>query len=346
MIHSPLAQLVISRIVQFARQPEVLFWTYGFPLIMAIVLGLAFRNKPEETIMFDVIEGDAAQFVQNAIGDDTRFKVQTHPRDVALDRLRTNKTPFVIDRSKDGAIVYHFDKTNPDGRTARAIIDDALQRAAGRRDAIASIEKTETAPGSRYIDFLIPGLIGMNLMGGGLWGVGFVLVDMRVRNLLKRLLATPMRRSDFLMSLVGVRVLFFIPEMGFLLLAAHWIFDVPVRGSFLAVVIIALVGTLAFAGLGLLTACRAKRIETISGLMNLVMVPMWLMSGIFFSTERFPDALQPVVQALPLTHLISALRSVILDGDGLASQAVPLLILALWGGVSFILAMRWFRWTQ
>ena len=202
-----------------------------------------------------------------------------------------------------------------------------------------------TAPGSRYVDFLVPGLIGMNMMGGGMWGMGFVLVDMRVRNLLKRLLATPMRRNHFLLSMVGGRLIFFIPEMMFLLLASVLMFKVPVLGHVASLIVIALVGSLAFCGLGLLTACRAKRIETISGLMNLVMLPMWLMSGIFFSSERFPDFLQPFIQALSLTQLNNALRGVMLNGESLAGQTAPLLILIAWGGISFALALRWFRWN-
>lgn len=346
MAHSALAELILSRVRQFFREPEAIFWTYGFPLITAIVLGLAFRNKPAAVIQFDAVQGAASQYVLGALGHDQRFDITVSPPDEAMKRLRTNKTPVVVDMSPDGGVVYHYDPSHPDAPAARAAIDDALQRAAGRADPVNTTDQTVTAIGSRYIDFLVPGLIGMTLMGNGLWGVGFVLVDMRVRNLLKRLLATPMRRSDFLLSMVGVRVLFFIPEMGVLLIAAHLIFGVPIRGSMLAVVLIALLGSLCFAGLGLLTACRAKRIETVSGLMNLVMLPMWLMSGIFFSSQRFPDPLQPLIQALPLTQLNNALRAVILEGAPLMSQAIPLVILLAWGVVSYVLALRWFRWTQ
>lgn len=346
MISNGLIQMVLARVRLFAREPAAVFWTYGFPLLAVIVLGLAFRSKPDEVIQFDVVEGVASQRVLAALGDSKHFDVTVHPRDVAMKRLRINKTIVVVDADADGGFIYHFDGDNPEARHARFAIDDALQRAAGRTDPAPTTDVKVTAPGARYIDFLVPGLIGMNLMSGGLWGVGFTLVDMRVRNLLKRLLATPMRRSDFLLSLVGVRALFFIPEMAFLLVAAYLLFAVPVRGNPVTVVLIAFVGSVSFAGLGLLTACRARRIETVSGLMNLVMLPMWLMSGIFFSSERFPDALQPFIQALPLTQLINALRAVILEGAGLMSQTAPLLIMLVWGGVSFALALRWFRWTQ
>ena len=346
MMNRAIVQLTLVRLKLFMREPEAIFWTYGFPLIMVVVLGLAFRNKPADPVAFDVAAGPAAERVTAALGEDERFDIETHPLEESLERLRKNKTLVVVSPSGEGGYTYHFDPTNPDARSARAAVDDALQRASGRSDAVATTDAEITAPGSRYVDFLVPGLIGMNLMGGGLWGIGFTIVDMRVRKLLKRMMATPMRRRDFLLSMVGMRSLFFLPEIAFLLVLAHLIFDVPVLGSWISVILISFIGSLAFAGLGLLIACRARRIETVSGLMNLVMMPMWLASGIFFSYERFPDFLHPAIKALPLTQLNDALRAVMLDGASLASQSIPVLIVAAWGGISFALALRWFRWVD
>ena len=202
-----------------------------------------------------------------------------------------------------------------------------------------------TEPGSRYIDFLVPGLLGMNLMGGSMWGVGFAVVDMRVKKLLKRLAATPMARADFLWSLAGSRLLFMLPELVVILGTGVLLFGMPVRGSWLAILTLAVLGAASFAGLGMLAACRAQRIETISGLMNFIMVPMWLLSGTFFSSERFPDLLQPFIQALPLTLLNDTLRAVILEGASLTSQGWKMLALAGWGVLPFGLSLRWFRWN-
>ncbi len=346
MINNPLAQLTIVRMKEFFREPEAIFWTYGFPLIMVIVLGLAFRDKPADPVAFDVMAGPGAERIKQAVADDARFDLEVHAEAAALARLRDNKTLVVVGPGEEGGYAYRFDPTNPEARAARDAVDDALQRAAGRVDAVATEDVEVTTPGSRYVDFLVPGLIGMNLMGGGMWGIGFILVNMRVRKLLKRMLATPMRRRDFLLSMVGMRSLFFLPEVAFLLAAAYLIFQVPVRGSFVGVVAIAFIGSFAFAGLGLLVACRARRIETVSGLMNLVMMPMWLASGIFFSYERFPEYLHPFIKALPLTQLIDALRAVMLEGASVPSQALPMLIVIAWGVVSFALALRWFRWVD
>ncbi len=343
--HNPLLQLIICHLKGFLREPEAIFWTYGFPLLMVIGLGIAFSSSRDEAIQFDLIEGPGADKVITALGKDPGFTVTVQPRENALNRLRANKTLVVVAGSNSGGYEFHFDPSNPEAEVARDAIDDALQRAAGRKDAFPSSEVKVETPGSRYVDFLVPGLIGMNLMGGGMWGIGFVLVDMRIKKLLKRLLATPLPRSQFLLSIVGPRLIFFIPEAFFLLIAAHLVFGVPVRGSIATIVLVALIGSLAFAGLGLLAASRAQRIETISGIMNVVMLPMWLCSGIFFSSERFPQFMQPLIQALPLTQLINALRAVILEGQSLLSQGFALGILLIWAIVCFALALRWFRWN-
>ena len=341
----PFFQLVLTHLRGYLREPEAIFWTYGFPLIMVVGLGLAFNTEGEAPTSFTVTERAASHPFVKALEEDRSFWIDVLPIDEALTRLRRNTTALVVSIDDSGQFEYFFDPTNPDGSATRSLVDDGLQRAGGRTDAFESSSRETNAPGSRYVDFLVPGLIGMNIMGAGLWGIGFSTVDLRVKNLLKRLVATPMKRSQFLLSLVGSRVAFFIPEMLFLLVAAHLIFGVPIAGNYFSVLFIAFLGSLTFAGLGLLIASRARRIESISGLMNLVMVPMWLCSGIFFSSERFPDFMQPFVQALPLTQLINALRAVILVGEPLTSQAAAIGMLSAWGAVSYVLALKIFRWV-
>ncbi len=341
--YHPLRELSLARLREFLREPEAVFWTYGFPLILAIGLGIAFRNRPVEKIYVDIQEHTQAAELSRALKRDPDMIVEIHPEQVCRDHLRLGKSSLIV--VPGGSLTYLFDPSRPESALARQRVNDTLQRAAGRIDPVPSSERLVTEPGARYIDFLVPGLLGMNLMGGGLWGVGFVIVDMRVKKLLKRLVATPMRRTDFLLSMVGGRLVFMLPELVVILGAGALIFRVAVRGNLLSILLLSLIGAIAFAGLGLLVACRAQRIETVSGLMNLIMLPMWLFSGIFFSPDRFPDVLQPLVQALPLTQLNYALRAVILEGASLASQSWRLLILAAWGAISFFLALRWFRWN-
>jgi ABC-type multidrug transport system permease subunit len=226
---------------------------------------------------------------------------------------------------------------------AKSVVDSAILRQLVP-STLAPIEQTVEEPGGRYIDFLIPGLLGTNLMGGGLFGVGFVTVDMRVRKLLKRFAATPMRRSDFLLSLVLSRLVFTLIEVVILITFAHLFFDIRVRGDFFAFLTLMFAGGLCFGGIGLLIASRARTLETASGLMNLVMLPMYVVSGVFFSSDRFPAIAQPVIKILPLTALNDGLRAVMNDGAGWSALPYPLLILSLWGVFSFLLALRLFRW--
>ncbi len=346
MTYHPLRELLLCRVRQFYREPGAVFWTYGFPVLMILGLGIAFRSKAPDRIIVDVVRSERSAAVTAALAEapDASFDVRISDPGVAKERLRLARTSLVVISDADG-YTYHYDPSRPECVTARAQVDDVLQRAAGRMDVTPVTDRLVTEPGSRYIDFLVPGLLGMNLMGGGMWGIGYAIVDMRVRKLLRWMVASPMRRRDMLLSMVGGRLLFTLPEMIVVLAAGVWLFGIHVAGSVLSVLIVTLVGGASFAGIGLLAACRAQKTETISGLMNLIMLPMWLFSGIFFSYERFPAILHPYIKGLPLTQLNDTLRAVILEGATLASQWLPLSYLAGLGVLCFVLALRWFRWT-
>lgn len=342
----PLAQLTLARIREFFREPAAVFWVYGFPLILAAALGVAFRNRPVERIRVDLVASDTAdsQGFRDRLAADPRLDIHAGTEEECRNRLRTAKTDLVIlSDPAGGPVRYLSDPNRPESVLARNAADNAVLRATVPT-AQAPVDLTIDEPGSRYIDFLIPGLLGTNLMGGGLWGVGFVTVDMRVRKLLKRFLATPMRKRDFLLSLMLSRLVFTLVEIVLLLTFAYLVFDIRVRGSAAAFLSLIVVGGLCFSGIGLLVACRAKTIETVSGLMNAVMLPMYVLSGVFFSSDRFPDVVQPFIRALPLTQLNDGLRAVMNDGAGLDAVVVPLVNLAVWGVVSFALALRFFRW--
>lgn len=341
-IRPALLELTLARVRELIREPEAVFWVFIFPILLAAILALAFRSRPPEAIPVGVVDGPHAETRLAALSPVPDLQVFIVPEAEAQRALVRGRVVLLV--SCDEPPVYEYDPTRPESRAARLAVDDALQAAAGRQNAFSARHTELTEPGARYIDFLVPGLLGMNLMGTGMWGVGFSLVVARNGNLLKRLVAAPVRRSHLLAAQVISRLIFLVPEVGVLLLFAALVLDVPFRGSFFLFVGIILLGAMAFTGLGLLTAARPRTIEGISGIMNLVMVPMWIFSGIFFSTERFPDALQPFVQALPLTALNDALRGVMLDGAGLWSIGHELALLGAWGVVSFSLALKFFRW--
>ncbi len=345
---SALWQLSLARLREFYRQPEAVFWVYFFPILMVVALGIAFRNKPVEKITVDVVDSEVAAETLAMLEQDERIVATICSAAECQQRLRTGKSDLVIERSVEGesSVEFSYDPTRPGSVLARDVTNRVIQEAAGRTDPVATSSREMVEPGGRYIDFLIPGLLGMGLMGGGLWGVGFAIVDLRIRKLLKRMIATPMKKSQFLLGIMVSRLFFMVPEI-VLLIAFAWIFfGVRVYGSWLAILFLVLLGAIEFSGVGLLVASRAKTLETVSGLMNLVMLPMWTLSGIFFSYERFPAVVQPAIKLLPLTPLNDALRAVMLEGAPLISQWPEILIMLGWATISFSIALRVFRWND
>jgi ABC-type multidrug transport system permease subunit len=334
--------------LELKREPEVIFWVFVFPLLLALGLGIAFRNKPGDAASVVIVSGAGAQDAQSLLDrspQHSAFKIHVESPEEARKGFRLGKYDLIIEPDGKEGFQYRYDPARPESVLAKTEANDALQAAVGRKDVVPTTAVTSSEPGSRYIDFLIPGLLGMNLMNSGMWGIGFALVDMRQRKLLKRFVATPMRRGDFLLALMSSRVVLMVIEVGLLLAFGILVFHMRVLGSFLAVALLGAIGALTFGGVGLLTASRAQKIESVSGLINVVMMPMWIFSGVFFSYERFPAVIHPLIKALPLTALNDALRASILEGTPLVHQWPRLLVMVLWGGISFVLALRWFRWT-
>jgi ABC-2 type transport system permease protein len=340
MSEHPLYQLTLVRFREFIREPEALFWVFGFPLLLAAGLGLAFRNTPAEMVGIGVVGAGAATFEQAPSLEVDSFATV----DEGLRALREGRIALLVERPADGSVLYHYDDTNPEGRDARMRADMAVQKSAGRADPVAARDEIMREAGSRYIDFLVPGLLGMNLMGGAIWSMGFAIVDARRRKLLKRLVATPMPRHHFLLSFLISRLVMLVLEVGAFIGFAVLVFGVPVRGSLALVAGICVLGSLAFGALGLLISSRVRTIEAASGLMNLTMLPMWILSGVFFSSQRFPDAVQPIISALPLTALNDALRATMLQGATFGQITAQLGVLAAWLLVCFPVALKLFRW--
>ncbi len=339
---SSLYQLTRARTLEFLREPEVIFWVFAFPVLLAVVLGIAFRDKPPEMVPIGIEAGTHAEARREAIDEHPSLTAEVVSGPATSEDLASGRLALVVLDSDPPT--YRFDPTRPDSRLARLEVDAALQGAAGRRDAFIAAHDEQSQPGSRYIDFLVPGLLGMNLMSTGMWSVGFALVQSRSGKLLKLFIASPLRRWQLLASQALARAVFLLLEVTILIGFAVFLLEVPLRGSLVLLILVALLGGASFVGVGLLVAARPRTLEGVSGLMNLVMFPGWILSGTFFSTERFPDVMQPFVQALPLTALNDALRGIMLDDAGLTTVAPELGILALWGAVCFAIALRVFRW--
>ncbi len=343
----PLIELTMTRVREFLREREAVFWVFIFPVLMTFALGIAFRNTaPDKTLV--AIEGEsqsaAVTELARVLNQSSDISASILTPDEASKALRSGKVSIVVKGQPDNAYSYRFDPTRPESRTARLIVDDVLQRAKGRADVARVDEETVTEPGARYVDFLVPGLIGMNMMGSGLWGLGFTIVIARSRKILKRFAATPMRRSHYLLSFMLSRLLFLLLEVAAVVVFAWAVFGFTVRGSWLSLVLITFLGGFTFSGIGLLVAARPTTIEGVSGLMNFIMLPMWLLSGTFFSSERFPAVLQPFIKALPLTALNTLLRSVMNEGASLWSGSINVAILLAWLFISFVVALKIFKW--
>ncbi len=338
----PLLELTLSRFREFLREPEAVFWVFAFPVIMTCALGVAFRSRGAEPVIVGVVEQDGAAAIRQALDDAGGFTVRDVPAADVDRAIRDGRAPVVVVPGTPPA--YRFDHARAESQVARLAVDRALQRAAGRVDAFDADEQPIEVAGSRYIDWLVPGLLGMNIMSTGLWGVGFSIVQARMKKLLKRLIATPMSRAAYLASHVLSRLIFLALETTVIVGFAWLVFGVEVRGGLAALAGLALIGALSFGGLGLLIASRARTIEAVSGLMNMVMLPMWVLSGVFFASSNFPDAMQPFIRALPLTALNDALRAVMNEGAPLTALGQETAILLAWGLASFGAALRLFRW--
>jgi ABC-2 type transport system permease protein len=336
---SSLFQLTIVRFRLFLREPEAIFWIFIFPILLAVGLGIAFRNRPADVLQV----GATTEQLTHALAADKGLTAKTMNEAEGAHALATGSILLLAIQNPDG-VTYKFDETNPDARTARMVADRAIQTAAGRSEPIHAQNQLVHETGSRYIDFLVPGLLGMNLMGSAIWGMGFSIVESRQKKLLKRLVASPMPRWQYLASYLLSRLVMLVIEVGGFLGFARLVFGVPFRGSLWQLGLLCVLTSLAFCALGLLVASRATTMEAASGLMNLVMLPMWVLSGIFFSASRFPAVVQPFVRALPLTAAIDALRGNMLQGMSVAQQLTQMAILLTWLVVSFAIALRIFRW--
>jgi ABC-2 type transport system permease protein len=343
---SSMVQLTLVRFREFIREPEAVFWTFIFPILLAAGLGIAFRQRGPDKVQVGVVSGTAGSAgVVQSLARDSTLVVAMYDDSSAARALRTGRVALlVVPGSAKDSVRYVYDRGRSEAVSARLMVDRAVQTGAGRVDAVRATDTYVTEAGSRYIDFLIPGLLGMNLMGSSIWGLGFSIVTARSKKLLKRLMATPMSRVQYLLSYLCSRLVFLILEVVTLVGFGHWAFGVPLRGSLATLFLICLLAAVSFGGLGLLTASRARTTEAVSGIMNFIMLPMWIFSGVFFSSANFPRAIQPFIKLLPLTAVNDALRANMLEGASFAAVTPQMLVIIVWGVVTFFAALKLFRW--
>jgi len=367
-----LYHLVAAHSREVSRQPAVLFWGIIFPILIALGLGVAFTRKTETVRNVAVIEqvtnGPGISAIDRFLEErttrtssgetdprayrltlnneklgDTTFVFTRTDWPTAMIQLKRGRVAVVMDAEEDGTVVYHFDPMNPDAQLTYL----KLSRLAGG-EAPPGTTGQDVAPltlaGTRYIDFLIPGLISMGIMMSCMWGLGYGMIDKRAKKLLRRMVATPMKKSYFLIAQMSVRIGMNFVESGLLFLAALLIFDISIQGSIPALLLVFLAGNIAFGGLAILTASHTANTEVGNGLINAVVMPMTVLSGIFFSYQNFPDWSIPIIQVFPLTLLADGLRSVFIEGAGIADIAIPATAMLGMGVVFFAAGLKVFKW--
>jgi ABC-2 type transport system permease protein len=196
----------------------------------------------------------------------------------------------------------------------------------------------------RFIDFLMPGIVGMAIMQMGLFSVAFAFVQLKKQGILRRLLATPVRPASFLLAQVVTRLVVSVLQTLVLIGVAVFFFDVQLEGNILVVLLLAMIGGAVFISMGFAISGWAKSEEVAAPIANVIALPMMVLSGVFFPREGMPQVLQRVTDYLPLTYLADALRNVAIDGATLWSQWLNLAGLAVWLLISFLIAVKLFRW--
>ncbi|MFO7838734.1 MAG: ABC transporter permease [Desulfosalsimonadaceae bacterium] len=378
-----LAHLTAAHFKEVTRQPAVIFWGIIFPILISLGLGLAFTRQTETERRVAVVPpaiqenaGDAGgkvhAFLQahavlvkqpdtgkpqyrlviedEAMGR-TSFVFIEAGWQQALSLLKKGNVCLImkdsvseINQDTGRDISYHLDPVKPEAQIAYLKLSKMMSAQGPPEAAISRNVSPLSVPGSRYIDFLVPGLISMGVMMSCMWGIGYGMIDKRSKKMLRRMVATPMRKSHFLMALMAVRVAMNVIEAGLLFFFAALAFDISIQGSLPALFVVFLAGNFAFGGIAILTASHTANTEVGNGLINAVVLPMSVLSGIFFSYHNFPDWSIPVIEKLPLTLLADGVRSIFIEGAGFAETAWPALILLAIGGFFFAAGLRVFRW--
>ena len=374
--NNQLYQLILANIRELIREPGVLFWGIVFPILMSIGLGVAFTKKSDTVANIAVIGNNHLIYSHSDTGsvicsflhtnkaglnrdksgtwtrkllvpDDklgnTSFIFKAMDLKQAMVMLKRGNLNMILDE-KNGQLQYHFDPMNPDAQ----LIYLKLSRLFGMVGNVVRETNSEVDPltveGTRYIDFLVPGLIAMGVMMSCMWGVSYAIIERRSKKLLRRMVATPMKRSNFLIALITVRILMNFVEAGLLMLVAWLVFNVSIQGNIFALMAIFIAGNIAFAGIAVLLASHTAKTEIGNGLINAVSMPMMVLSGIFFSYHNFPEWSIPFIQKFPLTMMADGMRSIMIEGAGFAETALPVAVLTITGFVFFVAGMRIFRW--
>jgi ABC-2 type transport system permease protein len=368
-----LKQLFLAHVKELIREPGVLFWGIVFPILMSLGLGIAFMQKAETNRYIAIITDNSSppdsasqleHFLQNhtkiihspikkaveyqyTIKDDklgnSTFHFQRMLWNEAMILLKRGNLNLILD-NRNGRIHYHFDPLNPDAQLSYLKLSKLFESGNYINTEDHQSIQPLTIKGTRYIDFLIPGLMAMGAMMACMWGISYGIIDNRAKKLLRRMVATPMKKSHYLIALIMVRIGMNFVESGLLLLFAWIVFGIVIQGSISALLVMFISGNIAFAGLAILVSSHTSKTEIGNGLINLVVMPMMVLSGVFFSYHNFPEWSVPIIKYLPLTMIADGIRSIFIEGAGYAEVSLPSMILATTGILFFLAGLKIFKW--
>ncbi|MDR0231002.1 MAG: ABC transporter permease [Dysgonamonadaceae bacterium] len=360
-----LYQLTLTQILETIREPEVLFWGIIFPVLISIGLGLAFTQDSEAKFRIVIVENSPARLdsllsvyaltetekqgevhiwkiTDDALGN-TEFRFLRNDWNTGIVSLKRGEADLLISDSL-GAIHYHFDPHNSQSQLAYLKLSTLLESPVPLQQNSSTGVEPLKLKGVRYIDFLVPGLIAFGIMGSMMWGVSYTLIERRSQKLLRRMVATPMKKTNFIFAMMFVRILMNFIEAVIIFFAAALLFGIEIQGNIGALIFLFLAGNIAFTGIAVLVSCRTSKTEVGTGWINAVQMPMMILSGIFFSYHNFPSWSIPFIKLLPLTALTDGMRSIFNEGAGWMEILSPSIALSAFGFICFAIGMKLFKW--
>lgn len=335
---------------EYIREPGIIFWAILFPILLALGLGMAFSGSgSQDRTVALLCEKNCEQAFsklgdQLKVGNDktgyTNFDFKKTTWDEAVLMLKQGKTGLVIEENDLGEYIYHFDPANTDARLSYMQLSDHFKKVNSNEEEISVLKQK----GTRYVDFLVPGLMAIGIMMSCMWGISYSNVDKRNKKLLRRMIATPMKKSSYVAAQLIGRIIMSAVEASLLFLVTHWVFNITITGSIIALILMFIAGNVLFAGLAWLLASRTSKTQIANGLINLVIMPMMILSGIYFSYHNFPDFMIDIIQWLPLTILADGIRSIFIEGAGISQVINGVLILTLTGVILLSIGIRVYKW--
>lgn len=325
---------------EFLRDRSTLAWNLGLPVALVFGLSFAFGNDRDAYTVGVLQEAEVIQVEDHAFLE-TRFIrfVAYTDREAALRRLSRHQLDLLVEFEEPPR--YWLNPESPKSYFAEIVLLQSMS------DATPSITREKIKGVTvQYADWLLPGILGMNMMFSCMFGVGYVVVRYRKNGFLKRLRATPLTSFEFIAAQIASRLILVLGITTFIYAGTHMLLGTRMEGSYFTLFLVALVGAVSLVSLGLVVSARVTSEELAGGLLNLINWPMMMLSGVWFSLEGAGPVVRQLANLFPLTHVLNSARAVMLDGATLAEVGPSLLALTALSAVFLAIGARVFRWSQ